>query len=232
MKSKRIQIITTHMRMFQHISSDVLENIASSSELKILVKGEALFFQGDACTGFYQVISGSIKLMFASPDGREHIAKIVVPGEHFGEAVMFINQPYPLDAFAIEDSELLFLPKQIIDLCMQKHPDFSRVIIANLSAQLHQFANQISALTVQNATQRVIGYLLHNAVLQPDKKNVSFMLPASKQVIASHLNMSPETLSRTFRQLSDAELMHLEGKHVHIPNLDAFTQFPAETCIS
>jgi len=224
MKSKRIQIITSHMPMFQHISPEILEHIADSSELKTLGKDEALFFQGDVCTGFYQVVSGSIKLMFTSLDGREHIAKISVPGDHFGEAVMFINQPYPLNAFAIEDSELLYLPKQVIDLCMEKHPDFSRIIIANLSEQLHQFANQISALTLQNATQRVIGYLLHSMALQPGRKSVSFTLPASKQVIASHLNMSPETLSRTFRQLSDANFIHIEGKKVHIPNFDVFTQ--------
>ena len=44
-------------------------------------------------------------------------------------------------------------------------------------------------------------------------------LSASKQVIASRLNLTPETLSRIFHTLSDSKLIRVDGKFIHI--LDA-----------
>ena len=39
-------------------------------------------------------------------------------------------------------------------------------------------------------------------------------LPTSKQVIASRLNLTPETLSRIFHDLSDAGLISVQGKRI------------------
>lgn len=86
-------------------------------------------------------------------------------GDHFAEAVMFLGHPYPLNAYAMEDAEALFIGKDAVDACIRQNPDFARILIANLSAQLHNFANKIAALTLHtlhNAAQRVIGYLLHH----------------------------------------------------------------------
>ena len=58
---------------------------------------------------------------------------------------------------------------------------------------------------------KVIGYLLQ--VADSDVPS-EIALPTSKQVIASRLNLTPETLSRIFHDLSDAGLISVQGKRI------------------
>ncbi|PJA32242.1 MAG: Crp/Fnr family transcriptional regulator [Zetaproteobacteria bacterium CG_4_9_14_3_um_filter_53_7] len=212
--------------MFRTAKAAELDIIAAGSRVVSLAKGNVLFRQGDRCTGFYLVLCGGIRLVFTAADGREHIAKIAVAGDHFAEAVMFLGHPYPLDAFAMKETELLFVSKDAVDSCLAKHPDFARILIANLSGQLHHFANQIATLTLHSAMQRVIGYLLRYIETgQKSGRAVHFTLPASKHDIASHLNISPETLSRSFRQLDDLGLMTVEAREINIPDIEKFRNF-------
>ena len=222
----KIHDLISDVAMFRTICAEELDTLTLGSKIVCVGKGDALFHQGEPCTGFYMVISGGIRLVFTSPDGREHIAKIANAGDHFAEAVMFLGATYPLDAFATDDAELLFIGKQAVDACLVSNPEFSRILVANLSAQLQHFANQIATLTLHNAAQRVIGYLLHqHTATSKAGAAVSFKIPSSKNNIASHLNISPETLSRTFRQLSDLNLMMIEGKTITITALEKFRNF-------
>jgi CRP-like cAMP-binding protein len=49
--------------------------------------------------------------------------------------------------------------------------------------------------------------------------DVHISLTANKNVIASNLNTTPETFSRILRNLSDAELITVEGKDVCIRDI-------------
>mgnify|MGYP006164983605 CR=1 FL=1 len=64
---------------------------------------------------------------------------------------------------------------------------------------------------MRRTMQRVIGYLLQ--VADSDVPS-EIALPTSKQVIASRLNLTPETLSRIFHDLSDAGLISVQGKRI------------------
>ena len=63
------------------------------------------------------------------------------------------------------------------------------------------------------AGQRVIMYLLS----QP-REDGDMRFPFNKSIIASKLGLTPETLSRLLHQLTDAGLISVEGKRVHIPD--------------
>jgi CRP-like cAMP-binding protein len=50
-------------------------------------------------------------------------------------------------------------------------------------------------------------------------------LPTSKQVIASRLNLTPETLSRVFHDLTERGLIQVSGKVVSILNVNSLREF-------
>ena len=61
---------------------------------------------GDLPHGFYFLVSGKVKLAFSSSQGTEKVVEILGPMQSFGEAVMFMNRPYPV--FAEGDGYIIY----------------------------------------------------------------------------------------------------------------------------
>ena len=83
--------------------------------------------------------------------------------------------------------------------------------------------NDIESISLQNSTQRLIGYLLQISADSPNPERVQ--LPANKLTIASMLNLTPETLSRVMLRLSNAGLIEVNGKEIVITNVAGLRNF-------
>lgn len=69
--------------------------------------------------------------------------------------------------------------------------------------------------TLRTSTQRVICFLTNLAPPgQPARYEI--VLPASKQTIASQLNLAPETFSRVLGHLAGAGLIQVKGRTISV----------------
>jgi len=212
--------------LFKEVDARHLRYVAESSRIISLKKDAFLFHKGDPCNGFYIIISGKIKIIFLSADGKEHVVRILTAGNHFAEAVMFIDKPSPASTQAITDSRVLFVAKEALLRCITDNPMFARKMLSGLSFRLHQLITELESITLYSSMQRVIGYLLQNE--QPAGSGgheADVTLPVSKAIIAAHLNLTPETLSRVLHSLSDKGLVRLDGKTIHINNIEKLRAF-------
>jgi CRP/FNR family transcriptional regulator len=89
-------------------------------------------------------------------------------------------------------------------------------MIAGLSRFLRQFANQIEELTFKDVPARLARYLLDLAGDEAEQVE----LPISKSQLASKLGTVSETLSRTFRKLTDDDLIIVRGKAIELLDRD------------
>ena len=106
--------------LFSGLNNADLSELASITVRRAFRKGETLFSEGEEATGFYLLVSGSIKLCRMSPDGREKVLHFVKPLETFAEAAFFGDGKYPAEARAMESGEVLYLPRQgFMDLMSQ-----------------------------------------------------------------------------------------------------------------
>ena len=92
--------------MFKETAPEELERIAQGTRVLHVGRGETLFNRGDSCEGFHLVAYGQVKLAITSPQGAEKVVEIIGPGMSFGEAVMFLERPYPVYAQTLSDSLL------------------------------------------------------------------------------------------------------------------------------
>ena len=217
---ERIQTILSGIPLFKEIDENQLNLIAKNSREISLKKGECLFYKGDPSHGMYIVTSGWITIIFLSSEGKEHVVRIVGAGQTFGEAVMFIEKPYPGNAQANSDAQVLYIRKQTIFDCIENDPAFARRMIAGLSRRLHNLSVELESITLQSSQQRVINYLLHSEKgLDEGQTTVDVNLSVNKATIAAHLHLTPETLSRTLHSLSEKKLLYVDGKTIHIPDI-------------
>jgi CRP-like cAMP-binding protein len=111
--------------------------------------------------------------------------------------------------------------KEVVFDEIDRDPKFARRMIAGLSRRLHHLVSDVEAYTLRSATQRVIGYLLRPQHEEDEaEKSAAITLPASKSVIASRLNITPEHFSRILHELSNARLIQVDGRTVNILNVE------------
>ncbi|SPE36480.1 Crp/Fnr family transcriptional regulator [Burkholderiales bacterium] len=221
-----IASLLARLPLFQELTAAQIGRVASETALRRLAKGEVLFHQGDEAHGFFVMVGGQIKLAFSSVQGNEKVVEIVGPRQSFGEAVMFMGRPYPVFAQALADTVLLQIAKRTVFDLLATDMTFARSMLAGLSRRLHSLVGDVEAYSLRSGTQRLIGYLLQQHAEQArtgDESSLS--LPISKQVLASRLNLTPESLSRVLHELSLAKLISVQGRQVTIHELQRLREF-------
>ena len=199
--------------LFSELSEADIQLVARYTRERQVARGEVLFQRGDLPHGFYFVVSGQVKLAFSSSQGTEKVVEIVGPMQSFGEAVMFMNHPYPVFAEALSETVLVHVGQAVVSELIDQDSTFARKLLAGMAIRLHGLIQDVETYSLRSSTQRVIGYLLQVA---DNDAPCEIALPTSKQVIASRLNLTPETLSRIFHDLSNAGLITVQGKRVSL----------------
>lgn len=209
--------------IFSGVSDPDLDLLVSIGRVRECPKGELLFADGDTALGFYVVLAGKVKIYKLSPEGKERILHIIHPVATFAEAAIFGSGLYPAYAEPLEKSLLFFLPKDAFLQALRSNSELSLGMIGGLSAYLRLFARQIEDMTFKDVPARLARFLIDHA----DGECVT--LSVSKTQLASHLGTVSETLSRTFRKLSDEGLISVSGKAIQILDLDTLEEL-ADTC--
>ena len=217
----KTQAFLRNLPLFRELAPEEIDRISVGTRELRVKRGDILFQKGDPTRGFYVVVYGQVKLLFITPNGDEKVIEIMGPGQSFGEALMFMEKPYVVTAHALSDSMLLHVSKEVVFEGIDRDPKFARRMIAGLSRRLHHLMSDLESYSLRSATQRVIGYLL-----QPDHDNdeshgrTVVTLPASKSVIASRLNITPEHFSRILHELTEAQLIEVTGRNVRILDME------------
>lgn len=200
-------------------------SIIDHSTATTLQEGEVLFEQNSETTSFFFLGSGQIKISRLAPDGNEKVIDIINEGQTFAEAIVFGGlRGYPVTAEAIVESEVLCVSalyyKDLISNC----PDASLSLLASMSRRLHWQLNEIDRLTLHTAAYRLALYLVDQI---PDDNSgaTEIRLKAPKHVIASRLTIKPETLSRTLKKLSDAELIRVKENTIYLEDVEKLKSY-------
>ncbi len=209
--------------MFSELQNEQIEQLANNTHLLEAKKGDILFNRGDKAHGFYILLNGQIKLSVISPQGDEKVIGLIQPGQSFGEAVLFMERAFPVNANVIADSDVLLVSRDGIFKLLESDMTVVRRMLAGISARNRQLVNDIETISLQNSAQRLIGYLLQIADESENPERV--LLPASKHTIASMLNITPETFSRVMQKLQLAGLIDVNGKEVTIVDLDGLRNY-------
>jgi CRP-like cAMP-binding protein len=215
-----IEALLTHVPLFNGLAPEEIARIARSTREIHATKGDILFHKGDQCTGFHLLVYGQIKLAFTSSQGSEKVVEIIGAGQSFGEAIMFMDKPYIVFAQALADSLLLHVSKAAVYEELQRDHNLCRKMLAGMAMRLHQLMNDVESYSLHSGKQRIIGYLLRELDEEDQNgTNVAVTLPTNKGIIASRLNLTQEHFSRILHELSDRDLIVVEGRKIHIPSV-------------
>lgn len=181
-----------------------------------LVAGQTLFNKGEPANRFYLVKKGQIKLFRLTPAGDEKVFHLFSPGGWVAEMAMFMPAAnYPMNAEAELPSELVVIKKEKLLGLVDQSPELARHLLAFMSQRIFSLVNNIDKLTFINASQRLVLHLAHLYQIQGYKDN-KVRLAEPKRVLATQLNITPETLSRILRKFKSQDLIHEKGDSIDL----------------
>ena len=221
-----IQQELQNVHIFAHLDNKQLSRVEQHAVKKTIQAGELLFVQGDAATHFYVVVQGQIKLFRASPGGGEKIIEVVSAGGTFGEALMFNEaSQYPVGTQALTTSVVICIDSRDFLQMLRQSTDTLLLMLGDLTLRLRGLLREIDELSQYSSISRIAAYLLR---IKPPEQN-DFTLPVTKQVLASRLSVTPETLSRMIKQLAQKQIISIFGSKISILDEEALEDI-ADAC--
>lgn len=170
--------------------------------------GTELFEAGQPVEGFFLVVSGSVKIFKLSPDGKEQIMGVFSAGQSFAEAAVFQSmRGYPASAQCLQDSVLIFVPRDVLLRQIGRTPELAFRLLAGMAAKLRRLVGLVEDLTLRDARGRLCRYLL---TLAPEGED-EIVLPFPQTVLARMLGITQETTSRTLKALFDEGVLESHG---------------------
>lgn len=218
MKSDEPRSLLHAMRccgFFETLDENVLVLLRPAAKRVQQPKGTVVFHEGDACHGFYIVESGAVKIYSESADAREHVLHVASAGDCFGEAALFLGTGYPASAAAVTDSSLILFRREEFLRILRESPDVSLRLMASMAKWAHRLVRSIEALTLKDASARLAGYVLARSGGEHSDGSV-IHLGVPKQLLASHLGMTGETLSRLLARFEAEGILETQGRRVSV----------------
>ena len=179
-------------------TGDELEKIASCFKPKSVLRGEIVLKNGDTCREFYLVSKGCIRTYFIDRKGNEK-TRYIMPSNYIGTALTsFISESPSFEIIdTLNDSELLVISREDFYMLNDELPKW-KVFYQKILEMAYSFqTHKIESIVTLSARQRFE---------QAMKENASLFQLVSNKVLASYLDMTPETLSRLKSKQSDFDL--------------------------
>lgn len=161
-------------------------------------KGEIIYFQGDPCDSWFEVIAGVVRTCHFHLDGHRQLTGFFYQG----------------DAFGVECGVRDSAAEAVTNIALVRR--FAADDVQGASGQSHALeraldsANQfIFLLGRRHANDRVAAFLLIAA--KRLAAGASIPLPMSRSDIADHLGLTIHTVSRTISGFAKRGLIELQG---------------------
>ena len=180
---------------------------------KTFARGQRIVDEGQPCPGVYIIGEGLVRIYKLSPNGKEHVLHMASARQTFLEVASILGMDCPAFAEAIEDTQCTLLPDAAFRRALQEDHQLCLQLLGGMAMRVHQFVGLLEDIVLRDALARVARHLLTLREQQGDAVSLPFL----KKHLASHLNLTSETLSRCLRQLIDGGMIESgEGSEIRV----------------
>lgn len=202
-----------------------LEKLTSAKQKKTrLKKKQYLFSEGSYPHAVYFLNQGSIKGYKTNHEGREYITNLYKAGDFIGYLDLLEEQQYRESAVAMEDSEVIVIPRDDFFTLIHKNRDVASKFIKILSNNLAEKEERLLKLAYNSVRKRVSEALLLLEKQYKKDEADFFVLNISREDLANIVGASTETVIRTLSDFKDEKLIEISSGKISIINSEKLSR--------
>jgi CRP-like cAMP-binding protein len=175
--------------------------------------GSLIQIEGDQADVMYIVARGRVKIARIGANGREQVMNVIPAGGHFNTVPIFDDGPCPANAEALDDVELLALPREALLGVVERHPPLALALLKEFTGRLRHLVNLVDELALHSVQGRLAGLLLAQAEAAGRGEIAP---PLTQAEMAARLGTVREMVGRTLKNLEALGLIALERGQIAI----------------
>ena len=220
-QSEKLKALSTNP-YFQGLSTDSLAELTRDMHLRKYERGEVIFWEGDPCAGLLIIQRGSVKLFRLSPQGRQHIIRVLQEGETCNEVPVFDGGPNPVNVAALEDAALWMVDASAVQALMLKDPEFMRKTFQNLARMMRHLVRMVSDMAFYQVTNRLARLISEIPAQELSGENGQRL---TQEQLAARLGTVREVVARSLRELERSGAVEVENRRITIKDAEILQQW-------
>ena len=207
-------------QLFAGLSPAVLDELVAASRLLELPDNQTIFQAGEPIREAHLLFNGSVKRSTTIQSGATKVIELVQSEQLLSMGEIFGASHYASTCSGITQTLLVAINIRKLREATQNSLELSSRVITALARR--QCATECEVTGYHyglTGAQRLLDYLLEMGGERAGLAGeTTVVLTASKKVIAARIGMTPESLSRNLRELSDNGVIMVDGRKIHIQN--------------
>jgi CRP-like cAMP-binding protein len=177
------------------ISPEEQDAIKTYLTPKKLRKKQYLLQEGDVCRYVAFVEKGAMKAFSTDEQGTEHIVQFAIEGWIISDLYSFItNEPATYNIDALEDSELVLISKSAHDDLLAKVPKYETYIRLQVTGAYLALQRRLTSIVSSTLEERYKHFI---------SRYPEIVQRVPQHMIASYMGLTPETLSRVRKKMTN-----------------------------
>lgn len=217
--SKCEQCIVREFSSLKALNKDELIKLAECKTSRLVKKGEVIFEEGENVNGIFCVKDGVCKLTKLSPNGKDHIVKLVTKGELLGQRSMISDEPVNLTAVALEDMQVCFVPKNEIMGFFDKNNQFSMNVMKTICGDLKESDSQMVNMAQKTVKERLAETLLYLQDTFGKNEDDTLKIQLTRDELASMIGTATESCIRLLSDFNKSGLIEIKGKKIILKDI-------------
>lgn len=173
--------------------------------------GEYIFQELASPQFYYQIVTGEVKLNSYKEDGKEFIHSILGAEDGFGESMLLLSRPYPMNAVAVTDCRILKVSREQFFQLLRDNPNLMAAVYETLAEKTAEKMVIMNKITGERAADRLMELINRMKAATDHTEKFSFEVPYTRQQLAALTGVSVETVIRTLKRME-------KNGHVAIKN--------------
>jgi CRP/FNR family cyclic AMP-dependent transcriptional regulator len=217
-KHQKIEFLR-NIELFSSLTDGELHQIISKIIVKEFKKNEIIFYEEDTNEFMYIILSGKVKVVHTSSDGKEIILAIHKSNEFFGEISLIDGKTSPATVSATEDSLIAIISKKDFYSLLFNQSKVLEQLLQILCSRLRESWKRIQILNFKDASQRIkmLFFMLSYENSKKTPEGLILNIPLTHQNIADMAGLTRETVTRVLdKWQKDEEIAILKNKYIQL----------------
>ncbi|MDR3652693.1 MAG: Crp/Fnr family transcriptional regulator [Paludibacter sp.] len=180
---------------------------------KAYQKNELIIRQGEVCDALYMLTLGSVKTEMITENGNILGIEIIKAPRPLAPAFLFSdNNHFPVDVTALEEVEIMKIPKAEIVRLMMTKPDFMTSFMTHNANRTQFLTNRLQLLSIKTIKGKVAHFLLENSI----RDGKPFEINRNQTELADFFGVARPSLARSLSEMIQEGIISVNKKEFTI----------------